>query len=141
MSTAALTAAVFAVFLTFSGTCTAGILLPEEISFDTQDLERHFNGDEDGAGSVPSKSPVQTSNENGKTPNRLKATLPTGNSSSSSTSSTSSAGGAAGPGIVLCLFNSTIAIADDSPLGRLAEDRGLSLPDPPGTDLLRPPRG
>jgi hypothetical protein len=143
MSTAALTAFALVVPLLSGSACHAGILLPQPVDFDVNDLERQFNGDDGSAGAVPanSHSPTLPNKENGEKPERLKATLPTGNSSSSSSSSTSSAGGAPGSGIVLCLFNSTIAIADGAPLGRLAEDRGLTLPDPPGTDLLRPPRG
>jgi hypothetical protein len=42
---------------------------------------------------------------------------------------------------MICLLSSAITLADDTSLSRLPEDHGLSLPDPPGTDLLRPPRG
>ena len=123
----------------------AGILLPQEVGFDANDLERALS--EDGTAGAATSSRGRESQswpprENDKEQNPLgllNSPLPMGNSSPSSSSS--SAGGAVGSGIVLCLFNSTIAIADDAPLGRLAEDHGLSLPDPPGTNLLRPPRG
>ena len=56
-----------------------------------------------------------------------------------STSSTSSSGGGSGVSYALCILGTQIC-EDDSSCGRLAEDRSLFLPDPPGTDLLRPPR-
>ena len=59
--------------------------------------------------------------------------------SSTSSSSTSSTGGASGVSCVLCVGDTKIC-GDDSDCGRLAEDRSLFLPDPPGTELFHPPR-
>ena len=124
-------------------TAHAGIQLPQQVGFDAKDLEQSLD-DEAGAGSSSSSqrnsdSWPPTNNDDQPNPlGLLNSPLPTSNSSSSSSSS--SAGGATGSGVVLCLFNGTIALTDDACLGRLAEDHGLSLPDPPGTDLLRPPR-
>jgi hypothetical protein len=122
----------------------AGILMPEQVSFGASDLDRAL---EQG---TPSSSTRQSSSrrsshewpsDQGDRPSgplELANTLPTGNTSSSTSSS--SAGGAVGSGVVICLLNGTLMLNDDSPLGSLAEDHGFSLPEPPGTDLLRPPQ-
>ena len=128
-------------FASWAGTAQAGILLPEQVGFDAKDLERSLS--DEGAGSSRSSKNETPSwpsdnDDQQRTPlGLLKSSLPT---SSSSSSSSSSGSGAVGSGVVLCIFNSTITIDDDAPLSRLAESHGLSLPDPPGTDLLRPPR-
>lgn len=124
----------------------AGILLPQQVTFDEEDLAQDL-----AAGLAPRSSsastststrrhipatPVEDSNEPDN-PLELANSLPTG---TSSTTSSPSPGGAVGSGVVLCVLNSTLVLHDDSPLGTLAEDHGFSLPDPPGTDLLRPPQ-
>jgi hypothetical protein len=143
--------------LAAASTCEAGILLPEQVTFNENDLERALeNGGRNlAAGLAPrdtscssSSTPIRRINrdwwnENERDENRPFELAnyhnsPTGSSSSST--STSSGGGAPGSGAVVCLLSGTLNLRDDSPLGHLAEDHGLSLPDPPGTDLLRPPR-
>lgn len=123
-------------------TCDAGIVLPQQIGFEEKDLENALDDAKTGRASSTSSNsqewPTKDRGNNQNPSELLKSPIPLGNSSSSSSSS--SVGGAAGSGVVLCLFSNTITIADDSSLGRLPEDHGLSLPDPPGTDLLRPPR-
>jgi hypothetical protein len=130
-----------------ASTASAGILLPQQVTFDEKDLAQDL-----AAGLAPRSSSAGTSaparrhspvwpEENSNEPNsplELASSLPTG--TSSSTTSSPSPGGAVGSGVVLCVLNNTLTLQDDSPLGTLAEDHGFSLPDPPGTDLLRPPR-
>ena len=132
--------AAVVVMLSSATVARAGILMPQQVGFDANDLDRDLGA---GAGSSSSRqnSPQSPPSDNDRQSNPLdllKSSLPT--SSSSSSTSTSSAGGAVGSGVVLCVFNNTLTLRDDSPFGQLAEDHGLSLPDPPGTDLLRPPR-
>lgn len=129
-----------------ASTTFAGILLPDQISFEADDIEQYL-ADNNSQGSTSSSSsparhrspawPDENSNEP-SSPLELANSLPTG--TSSGTTSSPSPSGAVGSGAVLCVLNSTINLQDDSPFGTLAEDHGLSLPDPPGTDLLRPPR-
>jgi hypothetical protein len=118
----------------------AGILTPQQIGFDAEDLERSLSGEQSGSSSVPYNAPTgpagKDQDQRPSPMELLKDSLPGGQSSSSSSSST---GGAGGTGSVFALSN-TIILVDDSFLRRLPEDHGLSLPDPPGTDLLRPPR-
>lgn len=127
-----------------ASTASAGILIPQQITFDADDLEQALNAasSSTGASSAPVRRhvpawPREDSNEP-NSPLELARSLPTGSSSSTTTSP--SPGGAIGSGIVVCLINNTLTLRDDSPLGTLAEDHGLFLPDPPGLDLLRPPR-
>jgi hypothetical protein len=124
----------------------AGILLPEQIDFTADDLEQSMSARAtEGAGSSSSRhrdsqplSPMNDS-EHQEQLGLEHANLPSGTSSGGSSSSSSPAGGSMSAGAI-GWSATTIAIQDDSPIGRLAEDYGLSLPDPPGTDLLRPPR-
>lgn len=134
--------------LSAASTCQAGILMPEQVTFDEQDL----------AASLATRDSAQSSSAaSAATPVRrierdwwsdeerdenqpfelAKSNLPTGSTSSST--SPSPVGGATGSNVV-CLLSTSLILPDDSPLGQLAEDHGLSLPDPPGTDLLRPPQ-
>lgn len=139
--------AALSVMLSASATnCQAGILMPQQVSFDANDLERALDaGPSTASAGATSSSSRRTSHEwppsdsdQPSNPLEFVKSLPTSNSSSST--STSSAGGAVGSGVVLCAFNNTLTLRDDSPLGQLAEDHGFSLPEPPGTDLLRPPQ-
>jgi hypothetical protein len=136
--------AIFAlgVALLLVGKCEAAIVGPTPISFDQKDLDKSLNSGKAGCGSSAPQNyrnhASDESDQNSGGLDRLKAALPLGQSSSSSSSST--AGGGISAGAMPCVFSSTAAIVDDSPLSRLAEDHGFSLPDPPGTDLLRPPR-
>lgn len=58
-----------------------------------------------------------------------------------STTSTSSSAGAAG-GMGLALYAAAAPhLSDDAPVERYAAERSLFLPEAPGTELLRPPRG
>jgi hypothetical protein len=118
------------------------IVGPVPVSFDQKDLDKSLDDSKSGCGSsAPMNSRQIPSDEHGRNSDgldRLKAALPL--SQGSSSSSSSSAGGGATFGAMPCVFNSTAAISDDSPLGCLAEDHGFTLPDPPGLDLLRPPR-
>jgi hypothetical protein len=140
-------AATLAVLLGSASITQAAILLPDQIGFNTSDLEQSLNDENSssGAGSPSNQSPSSPSNDESEQQELLGllyANLPSGGTSSGGSSTTSSSsGGSLGAGAVGWSLNSTIAMRDDSPLGRLAEDHGLRLPDPPGTDLLRPPRG
>lgn len=120
----------------------AAIVGPAPVSFDQKDLDKSFNDNKAGCGSsVPMNSrqvPLDEHSRNTDSLDRLKAALPLGQGSSSSSSST--AGGPMGSAAALSMICGAVPIADDAVLGRLPEDHGLSLPDPPGTDLLRPPR-
>ena len=123
----------------------AGILVPQQVSFDASDLERALaqgpSNSSAGSSSVPSRRPSHEwpadENQRPTSPLELANSLPTSGGSSSTSTSPS---GAVGSGVVVCVLNGTLALRDDSPLGKLAEDHGFSLPDPPGTELLRPPQ-
>jgi len=136
---------------TVTSTCQAGILMPEQVTFDENDLAASL-ATRDSASSTASTSTSSASapvrriqrdwwseeDRGGNVPFELsKSKLPTG-TTSSSTSSSPVAG--ATSSTVVCLLSAPLNLQDDAPLGQLAEDHGLSLPDPPGTDLLRPPR-
>jgi hypothetical protein len=131
-------------WLANAGTVSAGIIAPQQFAFSADDLASSLNA---GAGAgAASTSPSRGDSQgrpltNGDQPTDplswVDSHLPVGSTSSST--STSSSGGV-GSGPVVCVLQSRITLRDDSPLGQLAEDHGLSLPDPPGTDLLRPPR-
>jgi hypothetical protein len=136
--------AAVAALLVGANSCHAGILLPDEVGFDADDLERALKAlDQGGTSSSsgqnsPQSWPPEDDNQSRDPIGLLKSSLPMGGGSSST--STSLSGGAIGSGVVLCLLNGTITHRDDTQLGRLPEDHGLSLPAPPGTYLLRPPR-
>jgi hypothetical protein len=116
----------------------AGIVLPEQFNFDASDLEQSASAGQAGTAS-PSASDLPTNeDEDPKQSVLLKVVLPSGSSSTSNSPTSTSR--VAGSGGMLCVVNNTITVADDSSCGRLSEDHGLSLPDPPGIDLLRPPR-
>lgn len=137
--------AVAAVWLGCAENAGAGIIAPQQMDFNADDLAQSL---QDGAGAGASSTssspnrpnsqrlPLVYNDEQIDPLSWLDSHLPSGGTTSSSTST--SAGGAVST--FVCALGSTIALGDDSPLGQLAEDHGLSLPDPPGTDLLRPPR-
>lgn len=133
--------------------CQAGILMPEQVTFDEQDLDNDLAAglSQRSSSSAAATSSSSTSvrriqrdwwNQEHRDENipfeLTKSKLPTGTTSSSTSSSSSVAG--ATSSTVVCLLSAPLNLRDDSPLGQLAEDHGLSLPDPPGSDLLRPPR-
>jgi hypothetical protein len=138
--------AASAVWLGCAGNAGAGIIAPQQIDFNADDLAQSAT-DGSGAGAStsysstnggnPQRLPWQDNGEQLDPLSLLDSHLPAGSTSSSS--STSSVSGVVVS--VVCSLNSTITLRDDSPLGRLAEERDFFLPDPPGTDLLRPPRG
>jgi hypothetical protein len=140
-SVPAMIAAVLVTLLIGTSPAHAGILAPQQIGYDIKDLERSLGSTQSGSSSAPDSKQSSADSERDKKIDPLgllTATLP-GNQSSSSSSSSSSGG--AGSGVVSAHMSGTVFMPDDSPLGRLPEDHGLSQPDPPGTDLLRPPRG
>jgi hypothetical protein len=146
-----LLAVVGSMLVMFSAaSCHAGILMPAQVTFDADDLEKAIDSASTAGASSASQS-AQTGprriardwwsdeHRDQNSPLELaKSNLPTGSTSSSTSSSP--AGGAPGSGGVVCMLSASLDLRDDSPLGQLAEDHGFSLPDPPGTDLLRPPR-
>lgn len=139
-SVPAIIAAVLATMLIGTSAAHAGILAPQQLGYDVKDLERSLGGTQSSSSSAPDSKQSSADSERDKKIDPLgllKATLP--GSQSSSSSSSSSAGGA-GSGVVLAYLSGTVIMPDDSPLGRLPDDHGLSLPDAPGTDLLRPPK-
>jgi hypothetical protein len=127
--------------LTCASEGKAGIICPAPVSYDEADLDRALTGSAASSGtSAPQNSDSAPLNHDEQRQSRLrplKAIIP---SQDSSSSSSSSAGGAAGSGAAAYPLSNAAVSADDSLLGRLAEQRGLMLPDPCGTDLLRPPR-
>lgn len=138
---AAMVAAAAGVVLSCASLSKAAIVTPTPIGFDAKDLDRTLNDNKAGCGSSSKNSqqfPLEDRDQNSRHSEHLKAAIPS--SQNSSSSSTTSTCGPAGSGVSLCMFNSTITIADNFLLGRLPAEHGLSLPDPPGTDLLRPPR-
>jgi hypothetical protein len=137
-SLAAITIAAMVVVFAGANTSKAGILVPEQISFGDKDLERELQNNEASSTSAPHTLPSPTEQDRHRNPfAHLNDSLP---NSQSSGSSSSTGGGVTGGGVALALLSGTIAPADDPSIGRLPEDHGLSLPNPPGTDLLRPPR-
>jgi hypothetical protein len=129
-----------------AATVHAGILQPDEIKFTAEDLERSLSIHESyGAGSSSRHSDFHPASNDERDQRELfglkQANLPSsGSSPGSSSSSSSTTSGSMTAGAIASTVNYSSAIRDDSPLGRLAEGLGLTLPDPPGTDLLRPPR-
>jgi hypothetical protein len=123
----------------------AGILFPQQADFTADDLERSLT-ESAGAGSTSggSDSQPEPSHDDSEPHDLLglqQANLPSGGGSTGgSSTSSSSSGGSTSASAIGWSVNNTIAVADESTLGRLAEDHGLSLPEPPGTLLLRPPR-
>jgi hypothetical protein len=120
----------------------AGIQLPQQINFNAEDLEESLRAHASGLTSSSSTSRrASKEDDEAADPSRLlKTAAPSGSNSTGSTSSTSSGSGASSLLVVLCAFTSTTVLADDATLSELPRDHGFSLPDPPGTDLLRPPR-
>ena len=145
LSSAVVLAAAIALLACASG-AQAGILLPQPVGFSEGDLEKSLcaklagGASSTSSGDRNSQLPSQNSDDNSPNPlGLLKVHLPIGGTSSSSSSSSSSTGGV-GASMVVCSLNSTITIMDNTTLSRIADDRGIALPDPPGTNLLRPPR-
>jgi hypothetical protein len=135
------------ILLTLEGrSAHAGIVAPEAIDFGADDLERSLYDGSGGACAAPSESespsPLPTDDCARLALLGLlnnSSSLPTGGSSPSSSSSTS---GAYGSGAMIpCVISGLCNMHGDAQINQLAENHGLSLPDPPGTDLLRPPRG
>jgi hypothetical protein len=120
----------------------AGIQLPQQVNFNAEDLEEALRAHASGATSTSSTSRrASRDDDEVADPSRfLKTSAPSGSNSTGSTSSTSSGSGASSLLVVLCEFSGTTVLADDATLSELPEDHGLRLPDPPGTELLRPPR-
>ncbi len=82
---------------------------------------------------TPNSPPMDVSHYANLTPDA-------GTPGGSSTSTSSSAGAAGGLG--LALYAATAPhLSDDAPVERYAAERSLFLPEAPGTELLRPPRG
>lgn len=121
-------------------TAQAGIVLPQEVGFDAADLDQSFSATQSGGASSSSSSQRPIGEDTPSPPGHedLHTALPASPSSSSSSTSTSGAGSS--PTLVVFTLSRTVLVPDDACLGRLAEECGLSLPMPPGTDLLRPPR-
>jgi hypothetical protein len=139
----AFVAASTIVLLAIGQECKAGIISPAPIGFDDKDLDRELASSKSNCGAAAPKNSEQSPLEDGDqnhnpSSDHLNTAIPLNQSSSSSSSS--STGGPAGSGAAFCTLSTTTANADDSLLGRLPEDQALSVPNPPGTDLLRPPR-
>lgn len=122
--------------------CQAGIVGPAPISFGVEDLERELaSKSSHGSATIPDRAhqlPMENEGDPTQGPSaRLKPAAPVGSTSSSGSSSNVNSSGA---GNALCVSEKNLADSDDSPSGRLTDPYGLFLPDPPGTDLLRPPR-
>ena len=131
-------AAAVSVLLTTTHECKAAIVSPSPVGFDAKDLGREFaDSYASSSSSTPDNSqqlPAEENDPNRSRSDYLRTSIPL--SQNSSSSSSSSAGGLAGSGAVVCMLNCKAVIPEDSLLGRLTEDHGPSLPDPPGTNLL-----
>jgi hypothetical protein len=128
--------------LTAAPICKAGIIAPAPPAFGQKDLDQALADQTAACDNAAQKNspsmPPEDRDQNRGPSDHLKTAIPVNQSSSSSSSS--SGGGPLGIGAAFCALGTTNLSADDSLLGRLPEDHGLSLPNPPGTDLLRPPR-
>jgi hypothetical protein len=139
--------AALTVSVSQSRVAQAAIQLPDQISFSADELERTFL--ENAAGGAGSSSSRHSDSPQGPTENTnpsterfglLQGQVPSGGASSNGSTSSTSSGGSTSAGAIGNPLTRTIAVRDDEPLGLLTEEQGLWLPDPPGTDLLRPPR-
>ena len=141
LSRIALLQAIFvvAIFLFANRPCAGSIVVPDSIVLDTTDLESLFSSNTSSSSAPENSSDPEPENNLQKSDpwDFLKAL---GSGGSTTSSSPTSSGGASGASWGLCVLADTEICGDDSNCGRLAEDRSLFLPDPPGTDLLRPPR-
>jgi hypothetical protein len=139
-------AIVVAAALTASFACpehaSAGIIAPQHLNFSSDDLAKALQ--DMGSGSTSSSAPGRRNSprlpvsEGDQPANPLglfDSSLPSGGTSTSGSPSGAGAAGAAVSTLSSCLL-----LQDDLPLERLAVEQGLCLPDPPGTDVLRPPR-
>lgn len=122
---------------------------PPQVGFSVDDLERELSTDavvysrQLSSDSMSSRfgSAEFPSDESEMPDNPLefvKSWLPTGNSSSGTSNSTTG-GGVLSNG-VMCALNTTTTILENVLVGQLTEHQPVSLPDPPGTNLIRPPR-
>jgi hypothetical protein len=134
-----------ALALSFAEKASAGIIAPQQIEFSADDLAKSLADRDSGgtsssaAGRERSQRLPLTGYEQPVDPLSLQEShSPFGSNSSSSSSSSSGAN--VSTGSLLCVLGRALSLRDDSPLGNLPDDHGLSLPDHPGTDLLRPPR-
>ena len=138
----ALMQAIFvgAIFLFANRPCAGSIVVPDSIGLDASDLHFLFSSDTSSSSAPENTNDPEPGDKLQKSDpwDFLKA-LGSGGSSTSSSSS-SSTGGTFGASCIIGVLNGTKFSGDDSDCGRIAEDRSLFLPDPPGTDLLRPPR-
>lgn len=138
---AAIGAAVTIAVLAATPRCQAGIMTPAPIGFDTKDLERELAASKSSGAAVPQHSQPGPDKYGDQSPQQRDyfQTIPA-NSTSSNSSSSSSGGPSSSIGTAVGALNTALLLADDALLGRLPDEHGLMLPDPPGTDLLRPPR-
>ena len=118
-------------------TADASLLIPEETEFELTAI---------GEGDGSSTSSADQSNDHPLPPrdaeqlfrielSLVNGILPTGGSTSGGSSSAgASAGGAA------CIAAGGTSIPEDANVSWLAGERQLSIPDPPGSGLMRPPQ-
>jgi hypothetical protein len=141
ISRSALLPAIFvgAIFVFAVRPCAASIVVPDAAGLSSNDFEFLSSNQ-------ASSSPAPTSSDDSEPADNFQKSDPwdflkaLGPGGSTTSSSSTSSGGASGASWGLCVLADTEICGDDSNCGRLAEDRSLFLPDPPGTDLLRPPR-
>jgi hypothetical protein len=90
----------------------------------------------------PAGFPAEESPAPGKADLKHFATLgpDAGNTGGSTSSSSTSAGASSSAGLAPLAATAPL-LADDAPVERYAAERSLFLPEAPGTELLRPPRG
>lgn len=126
-----------AIFLFTDRPCDGSIVVPDAHGLNANDFEC-LSDNHASSSSAPENSddPEPGKNLQKSDPWDFLKALGSGGSPSS----TSSSGGTSGVSYALSLSGGTKICGDDSNCARLAEDRSLFLPDPPGTDLLRPPR-
>ena len=138
----ALLPAIFvgAIFVLTVRPCAGSIVVPDSFGVNSNQFDCLSDN-------YASSSPAPKNSNNSEPAEDLQKTDPWdflkaigAGGSTAPSSSTSSTGGASGVSCVLCVFGGTKIRGDDSNCGRVAEVRSLFLPDPPGTDLLRPPR-
>lgn len=112
---------------------------PEQ-SFDFEEMLERIDQGTYGTGSTPSSDqPAGSQEKDSPTPDQQRVELLGDASPTSSSSSSTSTGGANGSANALA--SSAASPSHDAlVVGRVAGERALRLPEPPGTDLLRPPQ-
>jgi len=119
----------------------ASIECPAMPAFELEDLEHSMDaGSSAGSASGSHSAPAQERSDEGQ--RLVHLGCPTAIPSSGSTTSSPSSGSGASSASATTLGSATAAMLNDADVVRwVAGEQRLSLPTPPGNDLLRPPQG